>query len=111
MIVRYTSGRDAFHAVWKLHGREIGGAKLWARQLNGEGANVKKWRVILRNLPFGVTEEELAGVFGKIGFVWSVSIPKMDNGKMKGFAFVSFTCRAHAERAILAVNGKVRPSK
>ena len=114
VMVHYETGKAAFLAVWALHrkvfptgirGKE--GGVVWARQVNGEGAQVKKWRVILRNLPFGVTEEELAQLLGKIGFVWSVSIPKKDDGKMRGFAFVAFTCRAHAERAITAVNGKV----
>lgn len=28
---------------------------LWAREVKGEGAHVKQWRVILRNLPFQVS--------------------------------------------------------
>ena len=30
------------------------GPLLWARQVSGEGAHLKKWRLILRNLPFNV---------------------------------------------------------
>ena len=30
------------------------GLLLWARQVSGEGAHLKKWRLILRNLPFNV---------------------------------------------------------
>ena len=53
--------KAAFEAVIKLHGSSIGNStqphpgKLWARQLKGEGAMVKKWRLILRNLPFNVS--------------------------------------------------------
>lgn len=68
---------------------------------------VKKWRIIVRNLPFGVTEDELQQLLQPIGFVWRAHIPKEANGKMKGFGFLSFTCRAHAATAISAMSGKV----
>ena len=32
----------------------VEGLLLWARQVSGEGAHLKKWRLILRNLPFNV---------------------------------------------------------
>lgn len=69
-------GKGVLTAVSQLHGRELGPAKkgkgaaakadaaadaaaggpprLWARQVAGEGAHHKKWRLILRNLSFQV---------------------------------------------------------
>ena len=63
--------RDARAAIAKLHGATVaasvgakkkkkkkaegeGVARLWARQVKGEGEHVKKWRLILRNLAFDV---------------------------------------------------------
>ena len=54
--------KAAVEAVTKLHGTNLAGRKqpgqekLWARQLKGEGSMVKKWRLILRNLPFNVSD-------------------------------------------------------
>jgi hypothetical protein len=45
VLVYYSTVKLAFEAVWKLHRQVVGkGAKkteLWARQVNGEGANVR----------------------------------------------------------------------
>ena len=68
---------------------------------------VKRWRVIIRNLPFGISEADLIELLSPSGFVWTASIPKFGDGKMKGFGFACFTCKAHAAAAIDAVNGKV----
>ncbi len=67
--------KAAFEAVTKLHGTALAGHKqrqsssgpLWARQLKGEGAMVKKWRLILRNLPFHV-RSAAAYVLGKLHY-------------------------------------------
>lgn len=42
------------------------------------------------------------------GFVWELTLPRGQDGKSKGFAFAAFTMRAHAEKAIKAVNNTVR---
>ena len=78
---------------------------LWARQLGHcEGAKPKSWRVIIRNLAFKATEEDIRTAMSTAGFVWDLTVPRDFHHKPKGFAFAAFTCKADAERAVKEVN-------
>ena len=78
---------------------------LWARQLGHcEGARPKSWRVIIRNLAFKATEEDIRTAMSKAGFVWDLTVPRDFHDKPKGFAFAAFTAKADAERAVKEVN-------
>ena len=77
---------------------------LWARQLGGcEGAKPKSWRVIIRNLAFKATDEDIRSACSEAGFVWDLTVPRDFHRKPKGFAFAAFTAKADAERAALCV--------
>ena len=123
VFVRYSSVKEAIHAISELHGKTIAEVEkkqrekskqkvgdfnhntLWVRQVSGEGMHMKKWRVVVRNLSFKSKESDIRKEFTKAGFVWELTRPCGSDGKPKGFAFIGFCCRAHAERAISLING------
>lgn len=62
-------------------------------------------KVYVGNLPFKTTEDDLAGLFGQVGPVESVSIiTDRDTGRSKGFGFVSMGAE-DADKAIAQFNG------
>ena len=57
--------------------------------------------LIIRNLPWSVREpKQLEKIFAKFGNVTDVVIPRGDNGRMRGFAFVTMRKKSHADIAI-----------
>ena len=65
-------------------------------------------RLFVGNLSYGTTEADLRTYFGAVAPPSQVVLPvDRETGRPRGFAFVEFQDRAHAERAIQQFNGQV----
>ncbi|KAJ0029218.1 hypothetical protein NQD34_004215 [Periophthalmus magnuspinnatus] len=65
-----------------------------------------KARLIIRNLSFKCSEDDLRETFAKFGTVLEACIPLKPDGKMRGFAFVGFKNVSEAAKALTAMNMK-----
>jgi RNA recognition motif-containing protein len=65
-------------------------------------------RLFVGNLSYSTTEADLRTYFGSVAPPSQVVLPvDRETGRPRGFAFVEFQDRAHAERAIQQFNGQV----
>ena len=74
---------------------------------HGETEKVISNKIFVGNLNFATTDEELREVFGEIGEVVDVHIPKdRESGRPRGFAFVRFAEEDHAKQAVEQFHGR-----
>ncbi|KAM4747733.1 RNA-binding protein 28 [Rhinophrynus dorsalis] len=66
----------------------------------------RKARLIIRNLSFKCSEEDLKKHFSTFGSVLEVNIPTKSDGKLRGFAFVQFKNMLEASKALKGTNMK-----
>ena len=65
-------------------------------------------RLFVGNLSYSTTEADLRAYFGSVAAPSHVALPvDRETGRPRGFAFVEFVDRAHAEEAIQKFNGQV----
>ncbi|XP_034444535.1 RNA-binding protein 28 isoform X3 [Hippoglossus hippoglossus] len=86
-------------------------AKAPAPKVNEEGSKgirkkLLKAKLIIRNLSFKCSEDDLKQVFSKFGTVLESKIPLKPDGKMRGFAFVLFKNVSQAAKALQSMNLK-----
>lgn len=129
-FVTFTDADDAIEAKKKLNNEMFGGRRLRLdvaepRQRAGAGGAVKSGmaeekkrreeemaearkapKLIIRNLPWSIKKEDhLSKVFMKYGKIKFTDLPQ-DKGLLKGFGFITFKSKKHAERALEEMNGK-----
>ncbi|MDX2085405.1 MAG: RNA-binding protein [Candidatus Melainabacteria bacterium] len=62
-------------------------------------------KLFIANLPYAVTEDEIAELFGNAGAVVSIHIPRdRDTGRSRGFGFVEMETDEGAQEVINAYN-------
>ena len=107
--VTYKKHPDARKATKALEGLiKLGGDiinPLQAVLMSKEGkapskATLVKSRLIVRNVSFDVTSDDLQKLFGRYGNIHEVHIPRKPNGQMRGFAFVQFMSYFEAAKAL-----------
>jgi len=65
-------------------------------------------RLFVGNLPYGATEADLRTYFGAVAPPTQIVLPvDRDTGRPRGFAFVEYAERSHAEAAISRFNGQI----
>uniref|UniRef100_A0A182RRZ5 RRM domain-containing protein n=1 Tax=Anopheles funestus TaxID=62324 RepID=A0A182RRZ5_ANOFN len=66
----------------------------------------RQCRIIVRNLPYKITEEMLRSKFDGFGNLEEVNILKREDGKLVGCAFLQFSKREESDRAIQEMNSQ-----
>lgn len=63
-------------------------------------------KLIIRNLPWSIKKpEQLSKLFMHLGKIKFADLPS-DKGKLRGFGFITYRSRKHAEKALEEMNGK-----
>jgi multiple RNA-binding domain-containing protein 1 len=69
-----------------------------AKKLSG-----KRTKIIIKNLPFEATKQDVRSLFGVYGQLRSVRVPKKFDHSARGFAFADFITAREAENALEAL--------
>ena len=62
-------------------------------------------KILVKNIPFEATKQDITKLFGAFGQLKSVRLPKKFDKRAKGFAFVEFISVKEAQNAVKALQG------
>mmetsp|Transcript_26534 Transcript_26534/g.106231 ORF Transcript_26534/g.106231 Transcript_26534/m.106231 type:complete len:408 (+) Transcript_26534:120-1343(+) len=105
-VAAFVDQRRAVAAVKRLDGATVKGARTRARL---EAAVAKPpERLIVRNVPFAATEDDLAAPLLRFGPLRDVHVVRTnaDDTESRGFGFVEFECRADGAAALKAARAQ-----
>ncbi|KAE8599382.1 hypothetical protein XENTR_v10017166 [Xenopus tropicalis] len=113
-FVHFETQEAAERAIDKMNGMLLNDRKVFVGRFKSRkereaelGARAKEFtNVYIKNFGEDMDDERLKEMFGKYGPALSVKVMTDDNGKSKGFGFVSFERHEDAQKAVDDMNGK-----
>ena len=105
-IVSDNSTSDVFNKGGSRESRKVNLNRKPNSRFSNKHENVKKGRLIIRNLSFKTTEDALKNEFYKYGNITEINILKKPDGKLVGCAFVQYEKYQDSISAIKNMNGK-----
>ncbi|CAI6333060.1 unnamed protein product [Periconia digitata] len=109
--VQFADAGDAMAAT-KLDSTDVDGFKLIAKISNPnakkkrDGATAEGREVYVWRLNFKIKKQEIQESFAPFGKIDRVNIPTMANGNNKGFGYIVYESKEHADAAVAAMDGK-----
>lgn len=128
-FVNFENPDDARAAVDDMHGKEIGGRKLYVARAQKKAEReaelrhkVEQWKMermtkyqgvnlYVKNLDDTVDDDRLRASFAGFGGITSAKVMTDDKGHSKGFGFVCFNTPEEATRAVTEMNGHMLGNK
>jgi len=118
-FVHFETEEAALNAIQKVNGMLLNGKKVYVGRFVPRkdrdialGEKARKFtNVFIKNLSEEYDESKLTDMFNNYGKISSVKIMRNDEGKSKGFGFVSFESPEEALSAVDELNGSDRDGK
>ncbi|KAM9309279.1 polyadenylate-binding protein 1A-like [Pholidichthys leucotaenia] len=127
-FVSFERHEDAQKAVDDMNGKELNGRQVYVgrAQKKGERQSERKHKfeqkkrdrltryqgaiIYVKNLDDGIDDERLRKEFSPFGTITSAKV-MTDNGRSKGYGFVSFSSLEEATKAVAEMNGRIVSTK
>jgi multiple RNA-binding domain-containing protein 1 len=110
-FVEFATEEDAKQALSAMQGFKLDDHALELKFSNGKQVDkparskLVGTKVVVKNLPFETTKQDVQRIFSTYGTLKSLRLPKKYNAHLRGFAFLEFVSKREAKNAIEAVSG------